>query len=343
MACVGGPWLTDAQAQGCVAVRSTCGAVLPGAVAQPMERGWQASISYRYLYADRYFMGDDELPMPPGSQVINEVHTIDVAVTYAINSRWSITADLPIQTGDRTTRHEHLGMDGPQYTTSATGIGDFRLTADYWLRDPSAHPRWNVAVGLGLKAPTGDDAADDEFVTPAGTVERPVDIAIQPGDGGWGAIAQAQGYYTLTHGLSAYANGFYLFNPEDVNGTASFSPDDFPNQDNVNSIADQYLLRLGLNYVVLPKAGLSVSIGGRFEGVPARDVIGADTGFRRPGFTVSIEPGLSWVHGKNSLSLTAPVALLRNRERSVTDDLRGTHGDASFADFLLLFTYTRQF
>lgn len=84
-------------------------------------------------------------------------------------------------------------------------------------------------------------------------------------------------------------------------------------------------------------------MGGRFEGVPARDVIGPDSGFRRPGFAVSIEPGLNWNYGKNTLSLTAPVALYRNRERSVTDDMTGTHGDASFADVLLFVNYPRRF
>ena len=329
--------------QGCSAIRSPGSPALPGVSLLPLEHGFQASVSYRYLYADRYFMGSDELPMEPGSQVINEIHTFDVAVSYAVNARLSFTLDLPVIYGERTTRHEHMGMSGPQFTTRAFGIGDLRATGDFWLFDPAHHPHGNISLGAGLKAPTGDDSAEDDFHTPGGIQNRPVDVAIQPGDGGWGFLVQMQAYQKIVGELSAYANGMYLFNPREVNGTASFSPAGSPNQDDVNSVPDQYLGRVGLNYVVWPKGGLSLSVGGRLEGIPARDAIGGDGGFRRPGFVVSIEPGLSWNKGKNSFSVTAPVALIRNRERSVTDELTGTHGDASFADFLIFANYTRRF
>lgn len=338
-------WLSpvNVHAQGCSAIRSSGSAGLPGVAVLPSERGFQASLSYRYLYADRYFVGSEELPMPPGSQVINEIHTFDVSLSYAVNARLNFTLDLPVLYGERTTRHEHLGMTGPQFTTRAFGIGDLRFSGNYWMLDPARHCPGNIALGIGLKAPTGDDSAEDDFHTADGIQQRPVDVAIQPGDGGWGFLVQMQAYHQIAGQLSAYADGMYLFNPEHVNGTPSFSPPGSPNRDDVNSIPDQYYGRVGLNYVVWPKAGLSLSVGGRIEGIPARDIIGPAQGFRRPSFVVSIEPGLSWNLGKNSFSLTAPVALLRNRERSVTDDLTGTHGDASFADYLIFANFTRRF
>ncbi len=336
-------WCHRAEAQGCLAVRAVGCAGIPGTTLVPQTHGFQASVSYRYLYADRYFSGAEELPMEPGSQVINEIHTFDLAVSYAPTDRLSLTLDLPFQIADRTTRHEHMGMTGPQYTTEADGIGDLRLTADYWLLDPLRHPRGNISIGAGVKAPTGADDADDEFHTPGGVVERPVDVAIQPGDGGWGFILQSQGFQHIAGGLSGYANALYLFSPREVNGTASFSPPGSPNRDDVNSVTDQYLARLGFDYTVWPQAGLSLSVGGRLEGIPPRDAFGGSEGFRRPGFIVSVEPGLSWHKGKNSFSLTAPVAVLRNRQYSVTDEITGGHGDASFADFLLFVNYTRRF
>lgn len=304
---------------------------------------WQVSLAYRYLNADRYFSGSDELPMEPGSQVINTIHSFDILATYSPTPRINLSVDLPIIYAERTTRHEHMGMGGPQFTTRAAGIGDLRVTADYWLRDPAQHPKANLSFGLGVKPPTGSDDEEDDFHQPGGPVRRPVDVAIQPGDGGWGIIFQTAGYWQLTDRLFTYLNGMYLMSPKEFNNTASFSAPGSPNNDDVNSVPDQYLGRGGFSYALWPEQGLSLSLGGRLEGIPPHDAVGGDGGFRRPGFIVSIEPGLSWMKGKNTLSLTAPVALLRNRQRSATDEITGGHGDASFADFLLFFTYTRQF
>jgi hypothetical protein len=50
-----------------------------------------------------------------------------------------------------------------------------------------------------------------------------------------------------------------------------------------------------------------------------------------------------------SFSLTTPVAMIRNREKSVADQRQesatGTpqHGDAAFADFSVLFSLSKRF
>src|SRR5206468_9142895 len=82
---------------------------------------------------------------------------------------------------------------------------------------------------------------------------------------------------------------------------------------------EQYSGRIGLSYALLPKQGLSVSLAGRIEGVPVHDLIGSSQGFRRPGYAISIEPGVVWSKKGYTLSVSAPVALYRNRERSVPD------------------------
>src|SRR5690606_26142408 len=103
------------------------------------------------------------------------------------------------------------------------------------------------------------------------------------------------------------------------------------------SIADQYLGRIGVNYAVVPHWGLSVGLGGRIDGVPVNDVLGSSSGFRRPGYAVSIEPGLYMTREKWSFSLTVPIAFYRNRLQSVSDKqwTRSSgeyhHGDAAFA------------
>jgi len=77
--------------------------------------------------------------------------------------------------------------------------------------------------------------------------------------------------------------------------------------------------------------------------VPARDLIGNDYGFRRPGFAISVVPGLQYVRHKNILTFQVGKALYRDRTRSVPDEVYGTHGDAAFADYLWLASYTYRF
>jgi hypothetical protein len=110
------------------------------------------------------------------------------------------------------------------------------------------------------------------------------------------------------------------------------------------SIADQYLMRGGVAFPIPRSVNMTFSAGIRAEGVPVRDIIGGDTGFRRPGVAVSFEPAFNIiVKGKNSATLAVPIALYRNRFQSVPDMARGAHGDAAFADYLILAGYSRRF
>jgi hypothetical protein len=88
---------------------------------------------------------------------------------------------------------------------------------------------------------------------------------------------------------------------------------------------------------------MQFSAGVRVEGVPVRDIIGGDTGFRRPGVAVSFEPAINIALGKSAFTVGVPVALYRNRFISVPDEARGAHGDAAFADYLVLAGFSRRF
>ena len=80
------------------------------------------------------------------------------------------------------------------------------------------------------------------------------------------------------------------------------------------------------------------------EGVPVEDLIGDSDGFRRPGYALSVEPGLSYTKGPHAFSLSAPVAVQRNRQRSVPDRaVPGRIGDAAFADYIVMLGYWKKF
>ena len=314
-------------------------------------------MSYRWLYSDRHFTEDSESPerFDLGTDVRNDVHSFDVSASYGINDRWSVTLTLPFSYADRSSVYEHAASfpefsdESRRRTTHAGGLGDVRITTDYWLFDPHNH-NGNLSLGVGFSAPTGDDHASDTFHRSTGAVNRPVDPSIQPGSGGWGILLQMQGFRRLSERLFGYVGGFYTITPEEQTDT-EFPLADLPflqafltDELRYNTIADQYSGRLGLSYVVLPDKGLSLSLGPRIDGVPANDLIGGDMGFRRPGFSVGVEPGISWHYKRHAFSVTAPVAVYRFRERSAPEDKLGRPaGDAAFADFTIFATYSLRF
>jgi hypothetical protein len=165
------------------------------------------------------------------------------------------------------------------------------------------------------------------------------DQSIQPGDGGTGIVLDTQAFKGVGK-ATLFFSGTYLFNPRNTNGvlTGRSRPSEA-----VMSVADQYLARGGVLLPFPKYPRLGVSFAGRIEGVPAKDLIGKSEGFRRPGYAVSVEPGLIYFGGKNIWSVNVPIAVRRNRVRSVSDKMDGTHGDAAFADYFITVGYSRRF
>ncbi|GAB3887784.1 hypothetical protein [Spirosoma agri] len=355
---------TQGAAQGCVAVRHMSCAAPAGVNSADFFKQrtghWQVSAGYRFFRSYKHFVGDEEQKqrVEQGTQVINVSHALDLGLTYLVNPRLSFSVNLPIQYNDRSSLYEHYGNAIAQnpaqkrFHTGSQGIGDLRISGSYWLINPVKLPKANLAVGLGVKLPTGNYQAKDDFhkLTKEGvdyTINKPVDQSIQLGDGGVGASVELQGYAQLTKGLTAYANGFYLFNPRETNGVVRN-----PEATTIDlvtgtfSVADQFAARVGLSQSLGFLPGLAVMLGGRVEGVPAIDAFGGSSGFRRPGYIVSVEPGVTYMRNKTSVAASVPIAVYRNRIRSYADRLDPLglkHGDAAFADYLVSINVSRWF
>jgi hypothetical protein len=355
----------NARPQGCVAAR---GAGMPCGVlghpeiglteTLPPTSGFQGSVAYRWLHSGRHFIGDVEQTRreTEGSQVINDSHFTDISLSYAFSPRLSATVTLPFAMHDRSQTLSFTNATGQtigrqRYATQSSGIGDVRVVVDAWMLDPVKPRKGNLLLGLGFSAPTGEKDATDVFEVRGAnnTVlaqQKTVDQSIQPGTGGWGVIIELYGYRQIIPRLNGYINGAYTITPEEKNGVPTFRSNPF---EATMSITDSYLGRAGFEYLLWPKYGLTFSLGGRVEGVPVRDVVGGSEGFRRPGYAVSIEPGVSAMFKSWSLSLYTPVAVYRNREPSVADleqaNATGKFnpGDAAFADFLVMFNLTKRF
>ena len=337
---------TMSFSQGCVAIRNT-GTVCTKPHAGS-EKEWRFNTSYRYFRSFRHFVGTEEQKerLEEQTEVINWQHALDLSVAYTFNSRWSVALTLPLLSNKRSSLYEHYGNnssnENARQNTRSFGIGDLRLSVYRWLMDPSKSMHWNVQAGIGLKLPTGEYNYQDFFKKNDSTkVQGPVDQSIQLGDGGTGIITELNAFYNCSQHFGVYANFYYLINPREQNGTSTArggttSPSAIRYGSSTMSVPDQYMVRAGVNYSLRQ---LSFSAGVRREGIPSSDLIGGNSGFRRPGYVVAAEPGISYSFKKLSIFTTVPFAIKRNRTQSYADksqtEITGVyrHGDAAFADY----------
>ena len=310
---------------------------------------WQFSTSWRYQRSDRHFVGPDEQEerKEEGSEVINTINLVELGIRYNPSDQWSVSLGIPYLMAERSSpiRNSSRAVVG-RSLTQARSLGDITLAARHLLWKPQQHPDANISLGVGVKFPTGEDNVTDTRTRlvngqTVNSIES-VDQSIQPGDGGFGFLLDIQTFRRIAHsGFALYGSASYLINPKNKNGVLTFRNN---LGEEVMSVADQYLARVGGSYSNASWKGFGVSLGGRLEGVPVEDLIGNSDGFRRPGYAISVEPGLSYSRGPHTFSLAVPVAAYRNRTRSVADRLvPGRHGDAAFADYIVMLGYWRKY
>jgi hypothetical protein len=332
------------SAQGCVAIRSTGGFCTAGEQQQHVDTSaqWQLTVNNRYYKSFKHYIGTvyQKERAVLGNEVINHAYTGDLALYRILNPRWTLMVDLPISANARSQCYLQDNVYH-RFSTHAFGEGDIRFAVYRWLLDPVKMPKGNIQVGLGIKLSTGDDNYQDYFKTSDSTkTYGPVDQSIQPGDGGTGLTLEINSFYNFSRKVGVYGNFFYLSNPRDQNGVSNahggpVSAASIANGSNIMSVPDQYLARIGVN---MQFNRLYASAGVRDDCLPVHDLIGGSDGFRRPGFIISAEPGLTYVFPKVSLYTFVPIALVRDRTQSVPDKITTgltgvyTHGDAAFAN-----------
>jgi len=315
---------------------------------------WELGASYRWLHATGadFFVGTARAPPPPALQpphglpIEIDIHTVSLSLTYAATDRIRLSLAAPFQTGNLSAAHD----DGLRHDQTGTGLGDINFIANAWLLSPPAHPAGNVSLGLGVKAPTGSNTVTGTFYTASGPQLRNVDQAVQPGDGGWGIILELQAYLQVTPGGFTYLTGSYLLNPKERTDVQIGTPIGLPGGGVSTgtpyylSVPDAYSVRAGMSYAVLPQQGLSVSLGGRVDGVPLQDVInGGDANFRRPGYSAFVDPGVDLTLGSNTFTLNVPVRAHADRRANLHDRAVNIAGGGNLAKFLVFAGYTHRF
>lgn len=326
---------SHAAAQGCEPIRFTTPVTLggEGQAYQPAHE-WQITLAYRRLVSDEWFVGTKESSSlaPGGHSPVIRIHTIVADVAYSINDRYRVRASLPVSSGSLS----RTWPDGAVHEQRATGIGDLSIMGEAWVLEPRTHERGNIGVGVGVKAPTGSHTIASQFYAAGGAVNFPADQTIEPGDGGWSLLLQSQAFRQVTERTYAYAFGSYMVSPKaqsDVQGV--------PNSGQYWSVPDVYSAKLGAAFSVLPEQGVTMSLGGRIDGIPVHDLIGGgdDVTVKRTSYVIFADPGLSLSLGKGTLSLSVPYRLKVNREKSLLEQRTNALNGGGFAKYLVFVAY----
>lgn len=355
----------NSAAQGCVAVRQMGGVTALGSPdnSYNLSKGdLQAGVNYRYFHSWRHFVGTDEQPQRQtlGNAVNIYSHAVDLNLSYGLTNRLQFNLSLPYVHNERSQtlvqNKDTATGKLTRYSLFAQGLADVRMGLNYWVTDPLIAQNGNLMIGFGLKLATGSHSTSDNALQKDGTKKSAVnDQAIQPGDGGVGFSLEFQGFTKLYKGISGFANGYYLFNPKESNGTYKSAPKAGLAGYNLYACPDQYFARAGVMTSVLKGKNLTLSLAGRMEGIPAYDIIGGQVAYRHPGYVMAVESGVSYQKGHSTFSLFVPYNFAKNRIQSaadkadqnlqnakITDPAKMVHvqGDAAFADYSISVGYS---
>jgi hypothetical protein len=327
---------TRASAQGCEPIRFSTPVSLGGAgEAYQREREWRITLGYRRLYSNEWFVGTESAAArgPGGQSPVLNINTVIADVSFAPNARIQLHLGIPYSRGSSTS----IWPDRLSHTQSVSGIGDISAVAEAWLLSPTTHSNGNLSLGLGFKAPTGSHSASSFVYTPAAAIPYPADQTVQPGDGGWGIIVQGQGFQKLTERLYGYAFGSYMASPK-AHGDVQFRP----GSGVYWSVPDIYSARVGAAFSVLPDQGLTMSLGGRMDGIPLRDVFGGgdDDTIKRTSRVMFVDPGVSLTRGKHNITVSAPWRVSVDRFKSLYEQKNNTLNGGGFAKHLIFASYS---
>ena len=325
-------------AQGCEPIRFSTPVSL-GADGQAYQRAreWQLTIAYRRLTSNEWFIGskDRSSLAPGGESPVYTMHTVVADVGYTINERFRVHLSVPVSTASIS----RIWPDKIRHEQKATGLGDISLSAEGWLLTPRTHAKGNIGFGLGVKAPTGSHTIRDRFYTATTSTDFPADHTIQPGDGGWGILTQFQAFQQITERVVGYASGSYMVSPK-TQTDVPFTP----TSTTYWSVPDVYSARMGGAFAVLPDHGLTMSIGGRIDGIPIHDLLGGgdDSTIKRTAYIVFAEPGLSFTRGRSAITVSVPYRMKVNRQKSLYEQRTNGLGGGGFAKYLLFASYSHR-
>ena len=331
---------SPAFAQGCILLRQTS-PMFGTTDSLGNEPGtWNITFTGRNSTADHHYNGTVYQAQRQTEQtyVVNRQNSMTATIAYQLTPRISLNAGIPFVEASWGIPSPRSGGPAARANENARGLGDITSLARFALVNPASGRSWNLLIGGGVKFPTGNNDATDVFPDNQGlnNLERHVDISVLPGDGGWGAILDLQGYKQMGR-FTNFGSGTWLANPRDT-GAPTRNTLVTATATNFNTVSDQFVFRTGT--AVALTEHISASIAWRMEGVPRFDVIGDSHGFRRPGVEMYWEPGVTFTSGRHSVSFNFPVGYYYNR---FSNPYTRQAGDSTFPEYVNIATYSMRF
>jgi len=334
-------------AQGCVVAH---GAGMPGCTLENSNQYlYESSISYRWFESNRDYVGTNYNPQRNviGDQIINHSHFADIGLVYNGITNTSIEFTIPYvyHTRSQAVKNSN-GVVINRYTNTSSGIADIIIAVKRSLL--TSNTKGNIQLGFGVSLPTGKDNTQGTFESYNSTTKTIVysthanDQSVQTGSGGYGIIVSFYGYRKLGF-FTGYVDGTYTLTPQSINGVQTARSNIY---EQVMSIPDSYQSRVGIEYTT---RNFTFSLGERIEGVPVYDLIGYSSGFRRPGYSLDLDPGIRYNNKHWSTSLYIPITQRANRLQSRADKLttattgKYTQGDAFFAPYEVIGSVSYKF
>jgi hypothetical protein len=212
-------------------------------------------LSYRHLSSDEFFVGKDETNGPGGFGPPEfKIHTFVADVGYAFNDQFRLRLAVPFSTAQVVIHWRN----NTQYEQNASGIGDVSLDG----RGVGAQARAPTNAGTSASV----SASRPRRVATRSSPTGPSRIRRSSRGRGWGILLGSQAFHQITERSNAYATGFYMVSPK---AESDVEAGGVP-----WSVPDVYSARLGATYDVQPDWGLSLSLGGRIDGIPVHDLVG---------------------------------------------------------------------
>lgn len=308
--------------------------------------GWQVNASMSQFATNDEYTGSSLRTdlAAAGTEVIEGSTALDLEAIYGVTQQVSVTLDAPVTLDS----HWSTVIAHKRYEDTARGLNDITLSGRVWLFDCKRYTDQNLAFTLGVRMPTGNANAQSPFPNALGqdVIERPVFTGVQMGSGAWGINVGLDGFKQFTR-FALFGTGTYLFSLRGQNNTLSLGaainpngPTAVPANVRYNSAPDSYLVHTGVAVPLhVPRLrGLSALLAGRVQGVPVHNVFGPTTGFRQPGYYVTVEPGINFDTPLATYSVSVPLRVFQNVESSL-----GYTRNSDFAQHMLLVSVSFNF
>jgi hypothetical protein len=274
-----------------------------------LQKGeWQINGYWSRFATDETFRAYDVIST---TSVHEGGDSLNLQGAYGLTRRVNLTAEVPYVLWS----YWSNVVAGTRYYQHVHGFGDIVISGRLWLLDPEKHKKQNFGISMGLRLPTGESNYQVPYPDSKGKniIDRPVYPAVQPGSGAAGIRLSTQGFRSFKH-FSVYGSGLYLFSLKKQNNTIAFGAAVNPagpqaTAENVRflSAPDSYQFSGGVSTPIPHFKRISLSVGSQIAGVPVYNKITGTSGYRQPGYMVSVNPTLAWDAGFATYYLSVPV------------------------------------